>query len=59
MREKPPCKGCERRLAGCHVYCPEYTEWKKRDEANRKKASETPELCQRMKRYMWRRMLGR
>lgn len=25
-----PCKGCERRCAGCHSKCPDYEEYKTR-----------------------------
>lgn len=56
---KCPCKGCDRRLIGCHGLCPDYREWKKNlDEEN---ASKPPvhELSRSMKRHIWRKMLGR
>ena len=54
-----PCKGCERRLVGCHGLCLEYR--KRKDELEKQKESQpqTPDLSREKKRYLWRRMLGR
>ena len=27
--EVTPCKGCEKRVVGCHSTCDEYNKWKK------------------------------
>jgi len=55
-----PCKGCERRLVGCHTICREYQEWKKKWEAAKEaNRTEEPELCRKVKRQMWRGMLRR
>lgn len=28
-KEISPCKGCEKRVVGCHVKCQDYNKWKK------------------------------
>ena len=57
---KAPCNGCESRLVGCHTFCKDYQEWKKEYQAAKDaKRSEVPELCRRMKKLLWRRMLRR
>jgi len=54
-----PCKGCDRRLVGCHGFCPEYRKWKDEWEKRKESQPQTPDLSWEMKRYLWRRMLGR
>jgi hypothetical protein len=27
-RDQPPCKGCTKRIPGCHDKCDKYAEWK-------------------------------
>ena len=57
---KAPCHGCDHRLVGCHSLCPEYREWRKKyEEMLAAKHTEMPELCRRMKKLLWRRMLRR
>ena len=28
LHEKKPCYGCEKRVVGCHIDCPDYKEFK-------------------------------
>ncbi len=60
MRKVSPCRGCDRRLIGCHGLCPDYKEWKK-DLEQRKAAArdETPSLSREMQKYVWRKILRR
>ena len=55
-----PCKGCDIRLIGCHGLCPNYQKWKRELEKRRAASKEeTPELSQKMKKHIWRKMMGR
>lgn len=57
---KCPCKGCERRLVGCHGICPDYGAWKReRDRITEENREISHELSRSMKRHIWRKMLGR
>lgn len=51
-----PCKGCDKRLVGCHTFCPDYKGYKDEIEKDKKKASDMPELPRKMIQHIWRKM---
>jgi hypothetical protein len=60
MIMKAPCKGCEKRLIGCHALCPEFREFRKKlEEQKTRETEELPILSEQKKKYLFRRMLGR
>jgi len=59
MSGRPPCKGCERRLIGCHALCADYKDWKKEHDRQKAEQPVGRELSKSMKRHIWRQMLGR
>ena len=56
---KCPCKGCDRRLIGCHGLCHEYREWRTEREKHRERPEDKPEFPRKMKIHIWRKMLHR
>ena len=56
---KCPCKGCDRRLVGCHSLCAEYKDWRLELDKQNAKKPPSHELSRSMKRHIWRKMLGR
>ena len=60
MKKKCPCKDCEKRLIGCHTFCPDYKDWRKAYERQLKENHvESAPLSRQMLKYVWRNMLGR
>ena len=57
---RTPCKDCDRRLVGCHTICREYQDWvKQREESKAANRKESPELCRKVRKQIWKGMLRR